>query len=327
MAENRSAESLGAIEAITSCTWRMTRAKFTSGTASAMPKGAPFDISYACRAAAMSALDGTQPRFRHSPPISPFSISTTLTPKEAAAAATLSPAEPAPMTQMSGFNVFAMQCACRNPWGGSSVALQQSRLPYDERDGCHNRKCGKGERDLRRDQVARRKGTACLGGCEEHAFQTLAEIGVGEGGRQDSEQGRGHIGLEPDVEQRRSDVEDPEGNDGRESQHEQIAEGVLLESAGQPRRPAADPPLQETAERRTGRQEYDCCACRRRDRNEKAAAYPAEQEAGKDGKHRGGGKGERNRKRIGQGKSEWSCNGMDSDEGFEALVALGQEGQ
>ena len=53
-------------------------------------------------AAAMSAFEGTQPTLRHSPPILPFSISTTGTPNAAAAAATESPPEPAPITQMSG---------------------------------------------------------------------------------------------------------------------------------------------------------------------------------------------------------------------------------
>ena len=56
----------------------------------------------ACLAAASSAFDGTQPLFRHSPPIAPRSISTVDTPKAAAAVATERPAAPAPMTQISG---------------------------------------------------------------------------------------------------------------------------------------------------------------------------------------------------------------------------------
>ena len=64
------------------------------------------DARAARLAAAISAFDGTQPVLRHSPPILPFSISTTGTPNAAAAAATDSPPEPAPMTQMSGVRVL-----------------------------------------------------------------------------------------------------------------------------------------------------------------------------------------------------------------------------
>src|SRR5262245_43600261 len=52
--------------------------------------------------AATRDLEGTQPVLRHSPPILPFSMSTTGTPNAAAAAATERPPEPAPITQISG---------------------------------------------------------------------------------------------------------------------------------------------------------------------------------------------------------------------------------
>src|SRR5215471_15643469 len=72
------------------------------------PKTAASAIARARLPAAMSDLEGTHPVFRHSPPILPFSISTTGTPKAAAAAATDRPPEPAPMTQMSGVKRSAM---------------------------------------------------------------------------------------------------------------------------------------------------------------------------------------------------------------------------
>lgn len=55
----------------------------------------------AAAAAANSALDGTQPWFRQSPPIAAASTSTTRAPICAAPAATERPPAPAPMTQIS----------------------------------------------------------------------------------------------------------------------------------------------------------------------------------------------------------------------------------
>ena len=49
--------------------------------AASSPKAGRGAIALARLAAAISAFDGTQPVLRHSPPILPFSISTTGTPK------------------------------------------------------------------------------------------------------------------------------------------------------------------------------------------------------------------------------------------------------
>src|SRR6266446_7087221 len=72
-----------------------------SGTCADTPKAAASAMARARLPAAISDFEGTQPVLRHSPPILPFSISTTGTPKAAAAAATTRPPEPAPMTQRS----------------------------------------------------------------------------------------------------------------------------------------------------------------------------------------------------------------------------------
>src|SRR6266571_8634779 len=69
------------------------------------PKAAASAITRARLPAAISDFEGTQPVLRHSPPILPFSISTTGTPKAAAAAATDRPPEPAPITQRSGVRI------------------------------------------------------------------------------------------------------------------------------------------------------------------------------------------------------------------------------
>src|SRR6476646_11063834 len=72
------------------------------------PKAAALVMARARLPAAISDLEGTQPVLRHSPPILPFSMSTTGTPNAAAAAATERPPEPAPITQMSGVRCSAM---------------------------------------------------------------------------------------------------------------------------------------------------------------------------------------------------------------------------
>src|SRR5690606_36637353 len=65
-------------------------------------------MSWARRAAAIRAFDGTQPALRQSPPICRRSMSTTGTPRAAAAAATDRPAEPAPTMHRSGRKVSVM---------------------------------------------------------------------------------------------------------------------------------------------------------------------------------------------------------------------------
>ena len=105
-AVKRALESLGSIAAMTSCTCLWTRAKSTSRPRAATPKIFARVMAWAALAAAIRDFDGTQPVLRQSPPILACSMRTTGTPKAAAAAATVSPPEPAPITQMSGVNDF-----------------------------------------------------------------------------------------------------------------------------------------------------------------------------------------------------------------------------
>ena len=58
---NRSTESLGAIAAITSRMWWCTARMSTRGSTGAMPKAPAVRMAWARLAAAISALEGTQP--------------------------------------------------------------------------------------------------------------------------------------------------------------------------------------------------------------------------------------------------------------------------
>ena len=62
--------------------------------------------SAAARAQRISALDGTQPTFRQSPPIKSRSIRATLAPTPAAPAAVTSPAVPAPIAVALGYDLL-----------------------------------------------------------------------------------------------------------------------------------------------------------------------------------------------------------------------------
>src|SRR5262249_31787463 len=79
-------------------------------------------IACACLAAAIRDFDGTQPVLRQSPPIFAFSMRTTGTPNAAAAAATESPPEPAPITQISGVNVSVSDIIVSRTSGASVFA-------------------------------------------------------------------------------------------------------------------------------------------------------------------------------------------------------------
>src|SRR6185436_712909 len=108
----------------------MTLAKSTLGSTGAMPKAAPLRCACAALAAAISALDGTQPKFRQSPPMRSRSTRTTERPSCAAPAATTRPAEPPPTTQTSGSSRSAM----------SGTRLARPHVPVHDR---HQRQQGK----------------------------------------------------------------------------------------------------------------------------------------------------------------------------------------
>ena len=117
MPVKRSLESFGAIASMTRWMWSLTSSNSTAGRTGLIPNGPLVRNASARLPAAIIAFDGTQPVLRHSPPMRPFSISTTGTPSvAAAAAATDSPPEPAPMTQRSGVSCSAMPILSAIAW-------------------------------------------------------------------------------------------------------------------------------------------------------------------------------------------------------------------
>ncbi len=105
--------SLGATVSATSRRWAFTAAKSTPKRAALRPKCAALRMILARSAVTASAAAGTLPPLPAPPVIAfrvPFSISTTGTPKAAAADAAARPAAPAPMTQMSGLSSCLSSC-------------------------------------------------------------------------------------------------------------------------------------------------------------------------------------------------------------------------
>jgi len=99
----------------------------TSARDADTPKAGACAMARACFPAAISDFEGTQPKLRQSPPMRPFSTSTTGTPNAAAAAATDRPPEPAPMTQMSGFSSSGMPSP--RAFIGSDVSIRKRPTP------------------------------------------------------------------------------------------------------------------------------------------------------------------------------------------------------
>src|SRR5262245_55195745 len=216
----RSFESFGAIAAITACTRSWTLPKSTSAAPAEMPKARARAMARAWLAAAISAFDGTQPVLRHSPPSLPFSISTTETPKAAAAAATERPPEPAPITQMSGVKQSAISCldstAAASP--GSPRSSQRTgdactRLPplHDHRHERENAERRERGQKLRRDRVMHVELEAAIGAPPrqarpiggllglDHAVEARTQESEDKGGRNDPERGRRGEGRERDA--------------------------------------------------------------------------------------------------------------------------------
>ena len=102
--------SFGATALATSRRWAFTAAKSTPKRAALRPKCAALRMILARSAVTASAVAGTLPPLPAPPPRVPFSISTTGTPKAAAADAAARPAAPAPMTQMSGLSACLSSC-------------------------------------------------------------------------------------------------------------------------------------------------------------------------------------------------------------------------
>ena len=108
----------------------------------------------------------------------------------------------------------------------------------------------------------------------------------GESRGNDTEKCADNVGLERHAEDRRRDVDEPEGKGRHQAQEEEIAQRILLEALaqlGEPGRGARGQPL---AERRSRDQEQDGGAERGADDGRQPAEQPAEQQAGSGGQDR-----------------------------------------
>src|SRR5262245_23891850 len=250
----RSFESFGAIASITACTRSWTLPKSTSAVFAEMPKPPERAMARAWLAAAISAFDGTQPVLRHSPPSLPFSMSTTETPKAAAAAATDRPPEPAPITQMSGVKQSAISCldstTAASPGarrssqrtGDACARLQPLHDHRNQRENAERRERGQ---KLRRDRAvhvelepaigASRRQAGLIGGLLglDHAVETRAQESEDEGGGNDPERGSGSEGRERHPEHRRNQIDEPERKDRHQPQEQKVVEGVRAEAVGE----------------------------------------------------------------------------------------------
>ncbi len=112
---NRASESAGSSAAIAPCTCACTAAQSISGVPRRSPSRPAPRAAVAAWDAASSALLGTQPKFRQSPPIRSRSTSATFTPSCAATAVTESPAEPAPITTRSKSAIRPPPVSAKSP--------------------------------------------------------------------------------------------------------------------------------------------------------------------------------------------------------------------
>src|SRR5512140_1208224 len=125
--QNRSGESCSWIVAMTERTRPMTAARETGGSATS---GSPNSFARRARdhtpAVRISVFDGTQPKWRQSPPSAfAFSTSTVFAPNWAAPAAAVSPAAPPPRIPRSKSNA-AMSSPFRLPGIHESLLLRTS---------------------------------------------------------------------------------------------------------------------------------------------------------------------------------------------------------
>src|SRR5579863_9314477 len=206
-AVNRASESVGAMAAMTLCTWSCTAVQSISGSGRRTPKRpAPRAAAAACDAAS-SALLGTQPKLRQSPPIRSRSISTTRRPSCAATAVTDRPAAPAPTTAKSKSGIRALPVA-----------------PGDRQQRERREAYQRAEDAGREDDAEIRRTPLC-----QHLSDAGADGCVNEGPRDDAEQGGRHIGQQAHAAQRRRQIDEPEREGGDEPDGQQVAEAVACQ--------------------------------------------------------------------------------------------------
>src|SRR6516165_8533815 len=156
------------------------------------------------RAAASNDFEGTQPKFRQSPPIAPRSTSTTSAPICAAPAATASPPDPAPMTQRSG----AKCRSCGLVGAPALVAHRDQREDHEPDDRTEHA----------RPQQDRETGLP------DDVAEAGTKAGIDKSARNDAEKGGQDKGRQPDPGQGWDEVDEPERDDEDEAQDQQVIE-------------------------------------------------------------------------------------------------------
>src|SRR5882757_8463605 len=242
----------------------MTRPKSTVGSTGAMPKGAPSRCAWAILAAAISALDGTQPWLRQSPPIAARSISTTRRPSWAAPEATTRPAEPPPTTQTSGL---------RTAFISRRGLAAQMRVDHRYQRQRGQPEQGQQEAPFEDDAEVRH-----LAAVEQQA-EARADAGIDERRRDDADQRRQRVGAKPHAEQRRHDIDQPEREYRHQPQEQQVAEAVAAKTILETRQCRAGAVVEEIVEGGAGGQEHRDRAQRGADHRQDGAHPDAEQEA------------------------------------------------
>ena len=166
-------------------------------------------------AAASSALEGTHPVLRQSPPIRPRSTSTTSTPKAAAAAATDKPPEPAPMTQMSGVRMTRHGAVPHS--GRARIAFTASGIAATKESAQRAKtSCGVASdcmssgapHSCAPPRARHRAGRRLLRG--DDAVEPRADRREGHGARDDADGRRQHLVAQAHADERRREIDEPE---------------------------------------------------------------------------------------------------------------------
>ena len=235
-----------------------------------MPNGPLVRNASARLPAAIIAFDGTQPVLRHSPPIRPFSISTTGTPERrrcrrhrqpAGAGADdaeiggelLGHADPLDTRMVRSFGTSASSFAaiCAAPTPEPAPACQTPPAPASS-VGVST--CDRSKSTRQSARPAARQALYWASCAAMTLPRPGAEHGKRHRRRQNADGGGGDEGREPDAEQRRREVDQPE-REGHEPQEQQIVECVGAKARGELGRERAGAPRQDFAGRRSARSE------------------------------------------------------------------------
>src|SRR6266481_3588818 len=286
-----------------------------SGTCADTPKAAASAMARARLPAAISDFEGTQPVLRHSPPILPFSTSTTGTPKAAAAAATERPPEPAPMTQMSGVNrsgMAASSCVIPGRAEGASPESITTACAYgfrapSLRSGPGMTVAGPVRARERRVHVeleatirASRRQARPVGGLlrGDHAVEPSADKRKYEGCRNHAKRGRRREGAEAHTGERRNEIDHPERKDRHQTQKQKVAERVGAKAFGQSLGQRTGAAHEVLADGALGDQENANRTDRRAHRRRRPTENDTEENSAGDGEKRTDRNRERDRRNV-----------------------------